>query len=505
MGKFATLAKCIALAVLAAGLMGGWRPATASPDWELVELREDLKRISRDLIEHADERKKTLPEVMADIDWAMPQRRQSRTPPLTNGPQATLGWMDARLALAPIHQIYGAKGAGPIKSALGNYGTEAVLVEGGVATLELIRDGLTNRQWIYDLPTDRHVLRVPLVVAQDATLRLSPGEFLALSREDGAFIVNLGRLEVIGAAIHATETPNAASERFRPFVTSLGAVHLEDASFADLGFGNSVKYSGLSVLAHPTFQHQARTIVRATRFDRLVTVSVVGIPGPEIEDNRFFSMTRNALLVSRSAHAEVAGNLFSGPSPTNAVRIMHGSDAARLIGNVVLEGARAGFLVSGGSDDVVVRNNLIWHRNGGGVKLSAVRCGLVESNLILDDKQKGVEVRTSPHATVRDNMIIGNRNAGVWVSAQKEANVTYVSGNLLRENGSGLSTVQGGDIALSRNDMRNQFPQFLDGEVTQQFRAIVRDLEGQTPLLMNAQGTREAKFGSARECGTAQR
>ena len=492
-------------AALVAGIVLFSGVAVASPDWELVGLRAELTEISRELVENPSARALPIEEIMQGVEWEVRPARIEPAALSGDETPARLDWMDVRLALAPIHHVYGAKGAGPIYSALGDYGTEAILVDEGVATLGQLRDALTNRQWSYDLASDRHTLRVPLVIGENATLRLGDGDLLALSRADGAFLVNLGRLEVTGAEVSGTQEPSPRHERFRPFIASLGGTHIENARFADLGFGNSVKYSGLSLLSHPTFGHTARTVVHGARFDNMVTLSVVGLASPEIVGNKFFNMERNALLISRSAHASVIGNLFSGASPTNAVRILHGSDHAEVSGNVVLEGARAGFLVSSGSDDVVVRDNLIWRRNGGGVKLSGVRCGLVERNLILDDKQKGVEVRSSTHATVRANEIIGNRNAGVWVSAQRPRDVTHVYGNLIRENGSGVSTAQGGEIALEGNDLRNQFPRFLDGEVTHEFRAIAVDMTGRVPLVMSAEGTREARAATPETCGYAEK
>ena len=115
-----------------------------------------------------------------------------------------------------------------------------------------------------------------------------------------------------------------------------------------------------------------------------------------------------------------------------------------------------------------------------------MNCGVVAHNLILDDKQKGVEVRASTDVLVNENRIIGNANAGVWVSANQPENITYVVGNLIRENGSGLSTAAAGSIALKGNDLSNQFPRFLDGDVTHQFRAILEDLRGSRAILLDS-------------------
>ncbi len=487
-------------AAIAAGLFAFASVANASPDWDLVELRQTLHEVSKTLIENPTMRELDIEDVMAEVDWQLPNVSPSPSAVEMNVSPAQFGWMDARLALAPIHHIYGAKGAGPVMDALQGYGLDAVVIEDGTATLGQLRASLTNRQMSYDLESDVHTLRVPLVIGENAALRLSHGDKLAISRKDGAFVVGMGRVEVIGAKVWGTKEESLAHESFRPFVTLLGGAHIEDAWFADLGFGNSVKYSGLSLLSHPTFGATGRTIVHRSRFDHLVTLSVVGLSSPEIERNRFFSMERNALLIARSAYASVAGNIFSGPSPTNAVRIMHGSVNARVEGNVVLEGARAGFLVSGGSDNARVAGNLIWRRNGGGIKLSEVECGVVTGNLVLDDKQKGIEIRDSANVVIDGNDIIGNRTAGIWISAVGENNVTHVAGNLIRENGSGLSTAQGGEIALVGNDFRNQYPRFLDGELTHEFREIAGNLRGATPLVMSAFGTEQKTVSTGRAC-----
>ncbi len=497
--RLSALAKFGSVA-FAAGLIAVAGAAKAAPDWDLVELRETLREVSRVLVNDPAMRGLTIGEMMADVEWEMPEVTPSPSAIEMDLPEARLGWMDSRLALAPLHHIYGAKGAGPVMDALQEYGREAVVIEDGVATLEQLRALLTNRQVSYDLHRDTHTLRVPLVIGENATLRLSDDDRLALSRKDGAFIVGMGRFEAIGAKVWGTEDESPAHDGFRPFVTLLGGAHIEGAWFADLGFGSSVKYSGVSILSHPTLGVTGRSIVHNSRFDQLVTVSVVGLSSPEIERNRFFNMARNALLISRSAHASVAGNIFYGPSPTNAVRIMHGSDHARVEGNVVLEGARAGFLVSGGSDNALVQANLIWRRNGGGIKLSEVDCGVVADNLILDDKQKGIEIRESASSVIRGNNIIGNRNAGIWISSVSSGNITHVASNLIRENGSGVSTAQGGEIALAGNDFSNQYPRFLDGEITHEFRVIAGDLRGETPIVISAFGTKQKTVSSEDGC-----
>ena len=437
----------------------------------------------------------TVPELIEDIELPEIEGVQSQpSPEIGEYRQVKLRWTDKRLALAALSQPYGTQDNRRIMQAGRPDDTEALEVVEGVLTLSDLKRRLAARHLGYDVETGADVLRVPLVVGKDATLRLTKDDVLLLSREDGAFVVNFGRLEIISGEIAATSRFEGETREFAPFVATVGSgtVRLSDATLRDLGFGFTAKYAGFSILAHTTMQPGDRNFIDNSRFDGLVAVALVGVKHAEVRGNRFFDMRRNPLLVSQSPNAVVEGNLFSGNTPTNAVRVANGSSDTRLIRNIVLEGARAGLLVSSGSDGVLVSGNLIWRRNGGGIKLHHVRCGRVQQNVILDDKQKGVEIRTSPESLVEANRIIGNANAGVWVSAQKPENITYVLNNLLRENGSGLSTATGGDIALAGNDLTNQFPRFLDGDITFQFRAIIADLNGEIPIVLDSGGSRPA-------------
>ena len=481
--------------VLGAGLLLLAKPALGAPDWKLQELRSQLARLSDDLRHEGPMRTWTVPDLIEDIE--LPEIEGLQPQPSTEigeYKQFTLRWTDKRLALAALSQPYGNQDNRRIMEAGRPGDTEALEVVEGVLTLSDLKRRLAARHLGYDIKTGADILRVPLIIGKDATLRLTQGDALLLSREDGAFVVNFGKLEIISGEIAATSRIEEETREFAPFVATVGSgtVRLSNATLRDLGFGFTAKYAGFSILAHTTMQPGERNFIDNSRFDGLVAVALVGVKHAEVRGNRFFDMRRNPLLVSQSPSAVVEGNLFSGNTPTNAVRVANGSSNARLVRNIVLEGSRAGLLISSGSDNVLVTGNLIWRRNGGGIKLHHVRCGRVQRNVILDDKQKGVEIRTSPDSLVAANRIIGNANAGVWVSAQKPENITYVLNNLLRENGSGLSTASGGDIALAGNDLTNQFPRFLDGDVTFQFRAIIADLNGEIPIVLDSGGSRPA-------------
>ncbi|MFV2054410.1 right-handed parallel beta-helix repeat-containing protein [Aliiroseovarius sp. YM-037] len=495
-------AQRLILAALFGAHMSGASSA-AEPAWELLELRANLTQLSDDLRPRGGSREPRVRDLVEGLSWSLPNAVPSNNPELRDpATPAVFGWTDGRMALATLSQVYGGADNFDVLQATRKGDNEAILIESGVATLDQLRRNLTNRHIGWDVRTRTDVLRVPIIVGQDATLQLGRDEVLMLSRRDGAFIMNYGRLEVMGGEISATTDQNERNDEFNPFIASLGSgsVHLSEATFTGLGFGNTEKFGGFSILAYPTLRPSQRSVIEYSSFEGLVTLSVVGVTNVELRENKLFDMRRIPLLISRSQNALVVGNLFAGDSPTNAIRVSDGSDRTKIIGNIILEGRRAGLLIASGSDHVEVSGNLIWHRNGGGVKLHNVACGRVEQNTIVDDKQKGVEIRNSRDSFIHANHIIGNKNAGIWVSDQIASDVTYVSDNMMRENGSGVATATGANIAMSGNDLSMQLPRLLDGDVTQHFRSIVRDLHGQTPIILNAGGALETEQLSPESC-----
>lgn len=491
----------VVIAGLGLGLLAG--VSNAAPDWGIMEMRSDLKSLTARLNEAGLERSESLRVLTRGLDWPGPRKPERALARFFEPDEvADLGWSDIRYALAALNQAYGAKDSFDILQANKRGENLALSVNSGIATMEQLRTRLTHRHLGLDFVTQDEVLRTPIIVQSGATLRLGPDDVVKLSRRDGAFILNFGRLEAFGSEISATEDVSPFNHEFVPFIASVGTgtVQVSGAVFRGLGFGKTAKFSGFSLISHPMMRPNARSVVENSRFDDLVTLAIVGQMHVELRDNRLFDMRRNPLLISRSPDALVSGNLFAGPSPTNAIRVSNGSHGVRIIDNVILEGSRAGMLISSGSDDVSVNGNLIWKRNGGGVKLQGVECGRVVRNIILDDRQKGIEVRSSAHIVVSGNRIVGNKGAGVMVAAQLPHNVTYVTGNLLRENGAGLYAASGAGLALHDNDMSNQLPRLLDGDITQQFRAIVTDLRGKVPIVLDGAGVSPMVRATPPEC-----
>ncbi len=404
-----------------------------------------------------------------------------------------------RLMLATLAQTYTGVNNLSVITAQGDRGTTAVSVRAGTVSLDDIKTFSARAGFT---PRSDGTLIAPVVLWPDATLVLRPGERPAMARDAGAFLMSMGRIEIEGALIEAVGPQNPYEHNFNPFITIVGggSLSMKGATVRGLGFGSTNKFAGVTIAGNPLLQDKQEVVIEDTLFDDVKVVSVAGAADAVIRGNTFQNARSNALNISGAQRAKVRENLFRGASPTNAIRVELGSDGTSISDNVFLAGDRVAILVNGGSNHVSVQGNVIWQRNGAGIKFLNARCGRAQGNLLIDNQQKGIEVRKSDGIVVRDNLFAGNRSAGIWVSAQVKDARTTVQDNTFVGNGAGLSAATGAKIWVAQNNFKRQLPKLLDGDIAKLSTAVVRDLEGSGPLLL-ARGQAEKQAQVADLCG----
>ena len=404
---------------------------------------------------------------LSDITGDLPVPVQPLTFAASESDPVETDLMDLRLALGLVAQIYGGKDNFDVVYAQSSGDTKVLVVNKGTITLSQMFDLLNQRGIQTDGGVGRNLLRVPVILWEDATLRLAPGEELIFSRTDGGALINFGRLEIDGATVTVEGQPSPGAPDFVPFIINAGgaSVVARNSSFHGLGFGGEIKFSGFSVVRNPLMVRKDEVIIENNTFDDIVSIAISMADNAVIRNNRVHSSRGASIIVTHSRDARVVGNLISGNAPTNAIRIVQGSSRALVSGNVILKGDRAGITVRNDSRSVVVRNNVVWKRGGGGISISKMNCAVVADNLVMDNRQKGIEVRSADHVAVRDNKIIGNKSAGLWVAAQESGIATVITDNLLLGNGSGLASASGEILAISGNDFRQQFPMLVSGDL----------------------------------------
>jgi mannuronan 5-epimerase len=416
-------------------------------------------------------------------------------PPLALPPErAEALLLDLRLALVMLSQTYGDDGNATVLAAQTDPARRALVIrEGTLRPADL----LAHLQAL-GLPADMENglvrLPVPLVLWPGSALVIRDGEGIALSRADGAFIISFGDLVMTGGTIAGVGPVNSRARSFRPFVTTAdaGSVTLQGGMIRDLGFGDTLKFAGFSVLRSLLHQPARPAFVMDTTFTGLRSFAIGGDQGMVVQDNRFHDLVGPGLVVSRTDDVRITGNLFYGVMPTNAIRLDHAARHALVAGNLILGGDRAGIVIRDGSRHATVTGNLVWQRDGGGINLIDADCGQIAGNLVLDNDQKGIEVRGSVGVTVTANTILSNHSAAVWISNQDAGTQTLIADNRISFNGSGLATALGAELWLERNDFSLQYQQFLSGDLTPQSPAIARDLRNVTPLVLTAAASRVA-------------
>ncbi|MHA3976857.1 right-handed parallel beta-helix repeat-containing protein [Halovulum sp. GXIMD14794] len=492
LGKLPRLAAgaAIAATLIASG-------ATAGPEAFGVGLRAKLRTLEQAAADPAQTHVATRELIreaglLSALDYVPEQARPKiLTFPAGLADPIHIDVLDARLALAMLAQSHGATDNGKVIAAQASADLPALVLHAGDAGLADLKLFLRLHDLQEVADSGPLVLRVPLVTMAGSSLNLLPGEALHLDREAGAFVVNMGVLRSSGAEIAGVGGENPGSAEFVPFVTSTGggAMQILASRISDLGFGYSPKFSGLSVLRNGLMPAADGSHLRDSRISGLVSVSVAGVPEFTVIGNRFSRMSGRSVMLAASPRAIVKDNIFHSGIENNAIRVTEGSAGATVSGNVVLGGRRSGIVVEKSSHRSEVTGNIVWKRDGGGLKIDHADCGRIAGNLLIDNRQKGIEVRSGLGTKVAGNRVIANESAGIWVSAQDIDAVTFLDGNVMAANGTGLSSATPGQVYLSGNDFSNQFPRFLHGDMARHNRWIASDLKGAQPVLIsNNQG-----------------
>lgn len=479
------IARSLRLAVL--GLLAGLAcPALAAPDSPGQLQRLAVEGLAA-AVEADPERHLKPRDLMGRAGFTLPDVPDLSPLPFRGEVAVETSRFDLRIVMGLLAQAFGHEDNSAVLEAQAENGLEALMIDRGSLTLAelaaVMGDGAVSGAGVLEL-------RAPLILWHDAEVRVGPGEVLRLSRRHGAFILNFGRLVVDGAEIQGANDPSPHNEEFTPFITTTGpgTVQIRNSRISDLGFGSTVKFSGLSVARAALDRPAGQSFITGSVIERVRRISVQAARGMVLDNNRIADAGSAALVILQSFDAVVTANLISGKSETNAIRVLDGSVGTRIAGNAILQGDRVGILIKNAGSHTMVDGNIVWKRDGSGIKIDRAKCASLRGNLLIGNRQKGIEVRRSIEALLSRNLLVDNRSAGIWVSGQPRGAVTRIEDNVLDANGSGLATATAAAIVLEGNDFSDQFPKFLDGDLATQSRFIASDLKGLAAVALDASG-----------------
>lgn len=461
-------------------------PLAAAPDSPGQIQRRAVEGLAEATKADSDARQSAR-QLITDAGFALPDPANLSPLPARSGGAIATERFDLRIALGLLAQAFGHRDNSAVLAAQQANGTDVMMItEGSLSLADLA--SIMGAKAVSGAAVLE--LRAPIILWHDAELRIAPGEMLQLSREHGAFVLNFGRLIIDGAELRGVGGQNPHNEEFAPFVTTSGpgTLQIRGTRVTDLGFGSTVKFSGLSVARTALDRPAAASFITDSVITRVRRISVQSAHGLTLDNNRLIDASSAALVIQHSRDVTVTSNLVQGTSTTNAIRVLEGSVGTYLGGNAILGGERVGILIQDAAGRTRIHGNIVWRRDGSGIKVDRARCTEVTGNFLIDNRQKGIEVRRSLEARLGGNMLVGNKSAGIWVSGQPKGAVTRIEDNVLDANGSGLATATAEALLLEGNDFTAQFPKFLDGDMVRQARFVASDITGETAIALDAAG-----------------
>ncbi|WP_187326806.1 right-handed parallel beta-helix repeat-containing protein [Martelella lutilitoris] len=371
--------------------------------------------------------------------------------------------------VAPILQQValevGSAGHRELMEAAAPSGGEVLVVKAGSLTLSALPDALENSGWQdFLIGSDgNYSLNIPLVIMEDGTLVIQPGDRLELSADRGAFILNLGALTVTDATVSGSDAQPRVPD-FHPFILTArgGRAIITGSRFSNLGFDTRPLMSGLAFGSSPFASLKSRGTVSDTVFDNVRSVEVTGI-----ED---FVFSRNRIQKARGIGLRLE-NLQGGAIRDNVIvkSGMHGmlaigSTGLELWGNISAENAGRGFFARDGVGHLVVADNVFVANQDEGVAVAGGSCVDIRGNAVLRNRRDGIAVSQSLGVRLAGNLLVRNQGAGIAINDSiSPADSVEITQNRFIANNIGITAERFSAIRLSGNNLSDQLPLLFGG------------------------------------------
>ena len=398
--------------------------------------------------------------------------------------QATVQDMDFRIVLAQLAQKVGANGQITILRAQGDAPAPAIVLRGG--TMDLAEVAAQTGDALTRDAAGRFVLTRPLLVWDDATLRLGAQDDLYLDAGSGAFLAALGGLVVEGGKVTSAPLPTDTAEledTFHPFILVAGQGHIaaSGADFSNLGFGKIPAFSGVALINRGIFPARETSHITKSTISHVQALSLLSVDDAVLTGNRISNAQETGVVIRAGQRIRIADTVVDAPGG-HGVRIAEGAQGVRITGTDIRGPKRNGILVDSRSTDIALVGNSVTAPQSTGILIDGAFCVRAEGNVIADGAYSGIAVQRSAHVALAANTLARNHSAGIAVSEQPPAGATLLSGNRLVGNRVGIRGVTSGDIQFVGNDFSDQFPRFLDGDLMFETRRVARDLRGAEPF-----------------------
>ena len=405
----------------------------------------------------------------------------------TIGQTATIELVDLRFVLVEMARASGANDQLTVLRAQPDARLKALSVRGGTASLAAVLTKAKTLGFIGE-----NGVTVPVVVQSDGKLIIY-GNDLKLDRQSGAFLANLGRLEVLGGSIKGQGGENPNASEFRPFVltTGTGSLSVRGAVFEALGFGTAPAFSGFAVIEAGLYRPTLPSSMSDVLLRDVNTTFVQGSKAFSLTDSIFQNSSGAALELRGTQDALVARNLFLDAGG-DALRVSQNARGTMIKNTEIYGAALNGITVNIASHQTRIDTVKIWNAAKAAISIEQSDCVSITHARALRAGQKGISLRTTRGTKLANNDILAARGAGLFVAEQPDGTILTLSNNRIAGNRDGLSTAAPAEIHLMKNDFSQQFPRFMKGDLSSSTTALIADLKGAAPMTLKAGGTNAA-------------
>lgn len=353
--------------------------------------------------------------------------------------------------------------------AQGDPSAQVLVVKNGSASLSTLLDKSKELEpkSLITYSGSTYTAHVPLVVLEEAELRLNDNEKLLLNQSTGSFLLNFGAVIAKNAFIASTNEKNPNIPNFRPFVATVltGYAQFQDVEFSDLGFEDHKNFKGVSFSSTNLFAPANLSFIRSSKFNNVGSIELNGQNKFSFLENLVDGSINNGIEVRASHSVLIAKNVIVN-AEKNAIKISESSSRVSLLNNILINSISNGIFVTEGVSQLDIMENLIAKNQSSGVDVQYTACLNINGNLITSNKRNGIAIQDSLIANISDNQIVTNR-VGTKVIGRHDTGQFNIHRNHYIGNELGLMGARAHQISLAENDFNFQLPRLFGGEFGQ--------------------------------------
>ncbi|WGT49796.1 right-handed parallel beta-helix repeat-containing protein [Thioclava nitratireducens] len=348
-------------------------------------------------------------------------------------------------------------------------GGSAIYLNQGDVTLAMLDDLLADSGHPDALirKDDRFVASMPIVVLKGASLSLSEGDRLDLSRREGSYLISFGALDVDHATIAAGSDVHPDIAGFRPFVAALGpqSLSLKDATLTGLGYGDRAYSAGLFLGGRGLLSFGSPAAMTGNSFTDLRGVVLQDLDGVNLTDTEIADARGSGLMLRDIDGGTITDLTVRDTGGEQALHLSGVSDM-RLV-NVALDGGQGkGMRVDDNSRALQLRDVAVRGFDGSGATMAqGATCVLFDRIEVSGNKGAGFAERGAGTTIFNESRFADNRGPGLMIDRQRPETRVLITESRFAGNRMGIRATGLADLRLHDNDFTDQRPRLLSGDL----------------------------------------